>query len=742
LRCSIHYNLLPERLDMSSLNQDAEDFKRNIHLAEVSRDRTDILSKFTNIPIQNAISSSFEKGLAAKLEEFGLDSSEVDFSAGGLQRFRADAEDTKDSAWVVITHYADGLSKAVFSSHRWPLGPSGKTERITYQSKEDTTNLTPEELEKRKQARKERDEEQQRAQKEGYAKAALVAQRIWASGKITESDRYLEKKDVQPKEIRHCSESLNIKKEQQYGALMVPMYRKNQIVSIQFITASGKRYLPGSSTEGAYNRIGTLKGADGPLCLCEGYATGLTIHEATGWSVLVCFSASGMVQVARGLGLTKIHRAFLVCGDDDYKTAGNPGETAAKAAVEILLNSGKRASATLPNFVARSWQVSFSDFNDLQNVESLTEVASQLHKAYKDLEERNTSATEFPSKNVAVAHALEYPFTSQRSTEIPIEAIVQGFLYPGFITTLVAPQRSFKTTLAITLAASVASGTDFYGISCKQNSVFYIDQDEPSRWRTEEQFSNVFPDWEHSGRVLMPDPEGELYGKLDITANGAALLEAVKKSGARVLVIDTWRKTTLRSGLVENSNTDMYRPLAILSEIAKECDCAILILHHTSKGGTRGSGAGILESDAQIEWAINRVKDKQSKVTYLRLTNKTSRFKTRKDLFFELPEDKDSCEDDAPPNPLVPYEGSIGTCVRADAHIQQDEIEGQSATLAQLILEALTQNYGGLSVKELVIQTGGKDNAIRSTLSRLKQAGKVEDIELGSQKLWKKGSAT
>jgi len=52
-----------------------------------------------------------------------------------------------------------------------------------------------------------------------------------------------------------------------------------------------KRYLPGGRKSGLWHLIGQLEGAL-VLLLAEGYATGATLHEATGRPVAVAFDAS------------------------------------------------------------------------------------------------------------------------------------------------------------------------------------------------------------------------------------------------------------------------------------------------------------------------------------------------------------------------------------------------------------------------------------------------------------------
>ena len=82
--------------------------------------------------------------------------------------------------------------------------------------------------------------------------------------------------------------------------LVVPMMMDGMVVGCQLIQPDGtKRFLSGQITKGASFKIG-----DGIDVLCEGYATGLSVHRAITAlkikaRVHVCFSASNMLEIAK-----------------------------------------------------------------------------------------------------------------------------------------------------------------------------------------------------------------------------------------------------------------------------------------------------------------------------------------------------------------------------------------------------------------------------------------------------------
>jgi putative DNA primase/helicase len=85
------------------------------------------------------------------------------------------------------------------------------------------------------------------------------------------------------------------------GALVIPMREGTALHSLQFIGEDGtKRFLTDGRIKGCYFSIGSTK--DKPaICIAEGFATGATIHEATGYPVAVAFNAGNLKAVATAM---------------------------------------------------------------------------------------------------------------------------------------------------------------------------------------------------------------------------------------------------------------------------------------------------------------------------------------------------------------------------------------------------------------------------------------------------------
>lgn len=115
--------------------------------------------------------------------------------------------------------------------------------------------------------------------------------------------------------------------------LVLPLHDiDGHLHSLQFIGKDGsKRFLTGGRKAGCFT---VLEGDENGyiFCVTEGWATGCSILQATGKTTVVCFDAGNLTPVCASLRKKYPDAKIIVCADDDFKTAGNPGLTKAKEA--------------------------------------------------------------------------------------------------------------------------------------------------------------------------------------------------------------------------------------------------------------------------------------------------------------------------------------------------------------------------------------------------------------------------
>ena len=172
------------------------------------------------------------------------------------------------------------------------------------------------------------------------------------------------------------------------GALIVPMRdTAGTLHSLQTIAPDGdKRFHPGGRVKGCYHSIGK---PDGVLIVCEGYATGASIHECTGHAVAVAFNAGNLEAVALALRAKYAALKIIIAADDDHLTDSNPGMTKSTAAA--LAVGGLLA---VPAFPANRPDKA-TDFNDLHQLAGADAVKACLDSAIESVStnESDTGAT-------------------------------------------------------------------------------------------------------------------------------------------------------------------------------------------------------------------------------------------------------------------------------------------------------------------------------------------------------------
>jgi putative DNA primase/helicase len=109
------------------------------------------------------------------------------------------------------------------------------------------------------------------------------------------------------------------------------------------------------------------------IVVCEGFATGATIHEATGYAVIVAFNAGNLQAVCTAIRRLMPDALIVVAGDDDW--ANHKGNTGMDAAKQAALSVGGLVVA--PRFAFAHRGEKETDFNDMATalgLDAVTEV--------------------------------------------------------------------------------------------------------------------------------------------------------------------------------------------------------------------------------------------------------------------------------------------------------------------------------------------------------------------------------
>lgn len=263
---------------------------------------------------------------------------------GAIHRFKRRPADKKKDAWYIChqAHSRGGETFHIIIFGDWRDGETLKFNTLSQAQGDDTQYILAQiEKSRRKQA-----EEQKRV----WEEASEECDTAWNRAAQEGSSDYLNNKSVKAYGIRFSEQ----------GVLVPCRDKQSKLWSIQYILPDGKLFHPSSRTKGCFHLIGPMPTGD--VLLCEGYATGATLHEATGLPVLVAFYASNLPEVARQF------ENVIVCADNDQFKPQNAGVTWAHkcGALKVII----------PRFQDLDGEP--TDFNDLAVREGLEEVRRQV----------------------------------------------------------------------------------------------------------------------------------------------------------------------------------------------------------------------------------------------------------------------------------------------------------------------------------------------------------------------------
>jgi putative DNA primase/helicase len=357
------------------------------------------------------------------------------------------------------------------------------------------------------------------------------------------------------------------------GRLLVPMHDAAGVLhSLQFINADGtKRFKTGGRKRSCYHAIGTPKGV---LCVCEGYATGASIREATGHAVAVALDAGNLLPVAKALRAKFPDVRIVLCADDDWKTKGNPGLSKAREAARAV--GGLLA---VPSFGDDRDQ-DMTDFNDLFVLDGKEAVARCIEAAAEPAKEEPVPGGEdVPAgtygKKVDIIRACDV-------TPEPISWLWNGWLAAGKMHILGGAPGTGKTTLSLSLAATLTVGGRWPDgtRSPVGNVVIWSGEDDPSDTLVP-RLALSGADLSHIYFVSSVLEDGEKRS-FDPARDTEPLRRKLAEIGdVKLLVVDP-----IVSAISGDShkNAEVRRGLQPLADLAASMRCALLGITHFSKG--------------------------------------------------------------------------------------------------------------------------------------------------------------
>lgn len=293
--------------------------------------------------------------------------------------FGDDAFDAWDTWYQRHDRYTAAEAKSSWRSFGKGGGRRCTIATLIFEAKRGGWRQTSRHVDRRPEAERQQHEAQRQARRdddarveaEANAAAAARATAIWAEAVPATTHAYTTRKGVgchglrtTPTWVKEWVDADGVIHRLAYSdALLVPIWSApGRLSSLQAIFATrcigapprgdardtrrDKDYLRDGRKAACYHVIGTIAADTHTVLICEGYATGATLHEVLGLPVMVAFDCGNLSAVA-GLLRNKLPGArVVICADNDAfthredGTVWNPGlecgQAAAKAVAGIL----------------------------------------------------------------------------------------------------------------------------------------------------------------------------------------------------------------------------------------------------------------------------------------------------------------------------------------------------------------------------------------------------------------------
>ena len=271
---------------------------------------------------------------------------------------------------------------------------------------------------------------------------------------------------------------------------------------------------------------------------------------------------------------------------------------AAMEAVRAGHNWHNNLLRLVAHWISRGW----SDAEIVTAAESFTLNGYTIAQTRRDVGQMILSARAkwaIPNPDNKIDEFTGAPLCPQFVTDLNISMlprrrwVLGRSLLLGYLTLLVSPPGVGKTTLVLAQAVSICTGRNLTGHEVYETGKVWLHNNEDDADELKRRLAAVLQQFGiplndvkdklaiSSGAdrpilVAKTDRHGNVVRQPDVSA----CIEFIKKNGIKVFIVDPFVET---HNVEENSNEQIKEVAMLYREIARQGDCAVLLVHHTSK---------------------------------------------------------------------------------------------------------------------------------------------------------------
>ena len=481
-----------------------------------------------NIPPERQAQEAMLEALGAAPDEVSLD--------GRLHRFKVEGDSgTEKTGWYVL--HGDGVPAGAFGDWRRDVTRKWHAS-LPADLSEEARSLMEEHC---CRAQELRDEEMRKRRK----RAAETCREIWANAPEANVEHsYLQRKKIENHGLKMTGD----------GRLIMPIYIGTELSSLQYIRSDGrKEFHYGGEISGGYFRIpASPRPASDTKYIVEGYATGASVHEATGCEVWVALNAGNLGKVGRFLRENLPNAVLTFVADNDESGVGQ------KKAHEAAEGIG--AKVIVPP--------------DRGDANDYAAAGKDLRALLLGTKRWILPVSEFCKKPQPIRWLIK--------NWVQEDALMMAFGAPG----------AGKTFVVLDMALSIACPQikDWHGFKVKHSPVVYLAGEgyvglkaRIAGWMTHKDAGSVNM-YVSDESVDLNTPEGVRRTVEEIRSY---------KVAPKLIVVDTLNRFMVGD---ENKAQDAKTMLDACAALEREFQCTVILVHHTgvaenAQGRARGSSA-------------------------------------------------------------------------------------------------------------------------------------------------------
>ena len=526
-------------------------------------------------------------------EAFGALSLVMD---GQIHRYRT-ADDKKASQKSgAYCLYSDGWPAGWIQNWRNGEAISWRFERGKIKDGRLKNSLTQEQINAMNERSKIHQAELKARQEELRVGAAMRAQVEFEKLDLASNNHpYLQRKRVK-------SYGLRVSKDNRLAVALMDI--DDKFMSIQWISPDGeKRFFPNAPTSGAFYSFGLeklQKKKDSFLFLGEGYCTMATAFYLAQENVpcVAAMNCGNLMTVAKALKDKYPEARIVILADNDHHNKDNPGITAAQKVVKSL---------NLPVCVSPEFQDNEdgTDWNDYYLLHGVEKARERLRALVSDV----TMTPEEKADKAAIQKINTAIKKLDPNIILPPQEFIGGLFPRKFITLLAAPSGTGKTIFIQRISSDLSIGGSIFDGFTENEPVrkciifageagyeLMLRRGAVMKWA-------VNPD-----NVLVIDQHDFELQNIDVMLDSAEgfinVKRIMKEHKPDLLVFDTFSSFHERD---ENKATEMKPIIKQLANIARDFNCAVVLVHHSRKRTAKERSLSLNQDDVIGSSILNRL---------------------------------------------------------------------------------------------------------------------------------------